>query len=254
MDYPLVIKRDHGNPLWLDIQWENPMTGRCSIATMMISGALTWFLDVRQHPIRNQSPTPFKRGLFKSQHWSYDPEGCIPLTCSPRCWTYPGPSYGAIWCDDFWQVCIYVYKVCFIYWVVFQPIWRNCSAFEEITLVLVIWLNTTKYTKWHRQNILHCRYIAIYCPIWQYVPLITAQSPFRIKMSLCQNPEDICSIRSSLSSFLSKNLSQCVFHGIHVSDIHFRELLRKTTDKNPLESISGYPPVINMDCWNIPQV
>ena len=53
-------------------------------------------------------------------------------------------------------------------------------------------------------------------------------------MSGCQNPVTLCSILSSLSPSLSRTFRNVAFffRGIHVSEIHFRELSRKTCDKS----------------------
>ena len=53
-------------------------------------------------------------------------------------------------------------------------------------------------------------------------------------MSGCQNPVTLCSILSSLSPSLSRTFRDAgfFFRGIHVSEIHFRELSRKTCDKS----------------------
>ena len=54
------------------------------------------------------------------------------------------------------------------------------------------------------------------------------------ELSGCQNPVTLCSILSSLSPSLSRTFRDAgfFFRGIHVSEIHFRELSRKTCDKN----------------------
>ena len=53
-------------------------------------------------------------------------------------------------------------------------------------------------------------------------------------MSGCQNPVTLCSILSSLSPSLARTFRDAgfFFRGIHVSEIHFRELSRKTCDKS----------------------
>ena len=54
------------------------------------------------------------------------------------------------------------------------------------------------------------------------------------KMSSCRNPDILCFILSSLSPSLSRTFRDAgfFFRGIHVSEIHFRELSRKTCDTN----------------------
>ena len=53
-------------------------------------------------------------------------------------------------------------------------------------------------------------------------------------LSGCRNPVTLCSILSSLSPSLSRTFRDAgfFFRGIHVSEIHFRELSRKTCDTN----------------------
>ena len=57
-------------------------------------------------------------------------------------------------------------------------------------------------------------------------------------MSGCQNPDDLCSILSSLSPSLSRSFRDAgfFFRGVHVYEICFRELSRKF-----LERISWAP-------------
>ena len=57
-------------------------------------------------------------------------------------------------------------------------------------------------------------------------------------MSGCRNPDALCSILSSLSPSLSRTFRDVAFsfRGIHVSEIHFRELSRKILKRIPYVS------------------
>ena len=63
-----------------------------------------------------------------------------------------------------------------------------------------------------------------------------------VYMSGCQNPVTLCSILASLSPTLSRTFRDAVFffRGIHVSEIHFRDLSRKTCDKSSSFSAVKY--------------
>ena len=55
-----------------------------------------------------------------------------------------------------------------------------------------------------------------------------------MNLSGCQNPVTLCSILYSLSPSFSRTFRDAgfFFRGIHVSEIHFRKLSRKTCDKS----------------------
>ena len=54
-------------------------------------------------------------------------------------------------------------------------------------------------------------------------------------LSGCRNPDDLCSILSSLSPSLSRTFRDVAFffRGIHVSEMHSRELSRKILKRIP---------------------
>ena len=61
-----------------------------------------------------------------------------------------------------------------------------------------------------------------------------SQNVEKTHVSGCRNPVTLCSILSSLSPSLSRTFRDAgfFFRGVHVSEIHFRELSRKTRDNN----------------------
>ena len=68
--------------------------------------------------------------------------------------------------------------------------------------------------------------------LYMYIYIITIKTHIiKHHMSGCRNPDDLCSILLSLSP----SLSRCgvFFGGIHVSEIHFRELSRNILKRIP---------------------
>jgi hypothetical protein len=66
------------------------------------------------------------------------------------------------------------------------------------------------------------------------LPDKSEEACINVHVSGCRNPVTLCSILSSLSPSLSRTFRDAgfFFRGIHVSEIHFRELSRKTCDTN----------------------
>ena len=65
------------------------------------------------------------------------------------------------------------------------------------------------------------------CQIWSNL--------VKCHLSGCQNPDDLCYILSSLSPFLLRTFRGVGFSlgGVHVSEIHFRELSRNILKRSP---------------------
>ena len=85
--------------------------------------------------------------------------------------------------------------------------------------------NSNNYGLWYANN---CSIFMVFKKTQQQ------QQQQQIQLSGCRNPVTLCSILSSLSPSLSRTFRDAgfFFRGVHVSEIHFRELSRKTRDNN----------------------